>query len=271
MSNFKNDSSGRDYAFIHPDAQIGANVKIDPFVTIQGDVQIGEGSWIGSNVAIHDGARIGKNCKIFPGAVISTIPQDLKFGGEYTTCEIGDNTTIREYVTVNRGTSAAGKTVVGKNVLLMAYAHVAHDCMLGDNVIIANAVNLAGHVIVEDSARLGGMCAAHQFTRIGRHVMVQGGSLIMKDVPPFVKAGRRPLRYMGINSIGMKRVGFESETLSTIHEIYRFIYMSGLNNSAALKRVEEEIPDQAIRQEILSWIRASERGIIKGYGNADDY
>lgn len=258
-------------AYIHPDAKIGAGVRIDPFATIHGDVEIGEGSWIGSNVVIDNGARIGKNCRIFPGAVISTIPQDLKFEGEYTTCEIGDHSTIREYVTVNRGTNAAGKTVVGDHVLLMAYAHVAHDCILGDNVIIANAVNLAGHVEVEANARLGGMCAVHQFVRIGQHVMVQGGSLIMMDVPPFVKAGRRPLRYMGINSVGLKRGGFEAGTLSAIQDIYRLIYMSGLNNTAALNKVREEIPPHPIRDEILDWITNSDRGIIKGYGTADDY
>ncbi|MEY2894802.1 MAG: Acyl-[acyl-carrier-protein]--UDP-N-acetylglucosamine O-acyltransferase, partial [Bacteroidota bacterium] len=190
---------------IHPSAKIAANVSIDPFSVIHEDVEIGEGTWVGSNVTIFPGARIGKNVRIFPGAVISAVPQDLKFGGEITTAEIGDNTTIRECVTINRGTSDKQKTVIGKNCLIMAYVHVAHDCIVGDNCILANAVQMAGHVTVGDFAIIGGSSAIHQFASIGRHVMISGGSLVRKDVPPFTKAGREPLSYAGINSVGLRR------------------------------------------------------------------
>lgn len=256
-------------ASIHSDAQIADNVEIEPFVTIHKDVVIGEGTWIGANAVIQEGARIGKNCKIFPGAVISTIPQDLKFQGEYTTCEIGDNTVVREYATINRGTSWSGKTVIGSNVLIMAYVHVAHDCVIGDHCILTNACNLAGHVVMEDHARLGGMCAVHQFVRIGRHVMVQGGSMVIKDVPPFALAGRNPLRYMGINSVGLKRQGYTADTLMEIQNIYREIYTGG-NSANGIKRAESGLPASAIRDEILDWIRQSERGIVRGYGSFEE-
>lgn len=255
-------------ASIHSDAQIADNVQIDPFVMIHKDVVIGEGTWIGANAVIQDGARIGKNCKIFPGAVISTIPQDLKFQGEQSTCEIGDNTIVREYATINRGTSYSGKTVIGSNVLIMAYVHVAHDCIIGDNCILTNACNLAGHVVMDEYARLGGMCAVHQFVRIGRNVMVQGGSMVIKDVPPYALAGRNPLRYMGTNSIGLKRLGFSAESLKEIQRIYRELYTGG-NNAKGILRVEAEIPKSPIRDEILSWVGKSDRGIIRGYGSMD--
>ena len=254
-------------ASIHPDAQIAPDVRIDAFVTIAKDVVIGEGCWIGSNAVIQEGARIGNHCKIFPGAVISTIPQDLKYQGEYTTCEIGDHTTIREYATVNRGTSWSGKTVVGSHVLLMAYVHVAHDCVIGDHAILTNACNLAGHVVIEEYARLGGMSAVHQFVHIGKHVMVQGGSLVMKDVPPYAMAGRRPLRYMGVNSVGLKRSGMSAEQINHLQDIYRTVYGSG-NSNKGIQRVETEIRQTETRDEILNWIRNSKRGIIKGPGNA---
>lgn len=254
-------------ASIHPDAQLAPGVRVDPFVTIHKDVVIGEECWIGSNAVIHEGARIGKHCQIFPGAVISTVPQDLKFKGEYTTCEIGDHTTIREFATVNRGTAWSGKTVVGSHVLLMAYSHVAHDCVIGDHSILANACNLAGHVVLEEYARLGGMCAVHQFVRIGRNVMVQGGSLVMKDVPPYAMAGRRPLRYMGVNSVGLKRAGMNGEMINHIQAIYRHVFGSG-NAGNGIKRVEAEIAESEVRNEILEWVRTSKRGIIKGPGNS---
>jgi UDP-N-acetylglucosamine acyltransferase len=189
-------------AYIHPDAKISSSVVVDPFVTIDKNVEIGEGTWIGSNVTIMEGVRIGKNCKIFPGAVIGAIPQDLKFKGEETLAIIGDNTTLREYVTVNRGTAAKGKTVVGDNCLLMAYCHVAHDCVVGNNVIMSNSTQLAGEVVVDDFAILSGAVLVHQFSHIGSHVMIQGGSRVTKDVPPFVTAGRDPLSFAGVNSIG---------------------------------------------------------------------
>lgn len=252
-------------AYVHPQAKIAGNVVIEPFVTIHKNVEIGEGTWIGSNVTIMEGARIGKNCKIFPGAVISAVPQDLKFDGEETTVEIGDNTTIREFVTVNRGTKASNKTVIGNNCLLMAYVHVAHDCIIGNNCILANAANLAGHITLDDYAILGGLSAVHQFVNIGTHVMISGGSLVRKDVPPYTKAARDPLSFVGINSIGLRRRGFSSETINEIQDIYRIIYLKNLNVSQALTYIETEMPATPERDEILSFISKSARGIMKGY------
>lgn len=252
-------------AYIHPDAKIAPNVVIDPFVTVDKNVEIGEGTWIGSNVTIMEGARIGKNCKIFPGAVISAIPQDLKFKGEDSLAIIGDNTTLREYVTINRGTSAKGKTVVGDNCLLMAYCHVAHDCVVGNNVIMSNATQLAGEVVVEDFAILSGAVLVHQFTHIGKHVMIQGGSRVTKDVPPFVTAGRDPLSYAGINSIGLRRRGYTNEQIRDIQDVYRYLYQSGMNTSHAVERIMAELPATNERDEILLFVKNSPRGIIKGY------
>lgn len=252
-------------AYVNPEAKIANNVVVEPFVTIHKNVEIGEGSWIGSNVTIMEGAKIGKNCRIFPGAVISAIPQDLKFNGENTTVEIGDNTTIRECVTINRGTVAKGKTVVGKNCLLMAYAHIAHDCFLGDNVIIGNASQIAGEVVIQDHAILSGLVAVHQFVNIGPHVMISGGSLVRKDVPPYTKAAREPLSYEGVNSIGLRRRGFAPEKIAEIQEIYRMLYLRGLNNSKALAKIEAEMPATKERDEIISFIKSSDRGIMKGF------
>ncbi len=252
-------------AYIHPAAKIAPSVVIDPFVTIDQNVEIGEGTRIGSNVTIMEGARIGKNCTIFPGAVISGIPQDLKFCGEETLAIIGDNTTIRECVTVNRGTAAKGKTVVGNNCLIMAYSHVAHDVIVGDNVIISNATQIAGEVIVDDFAIIGGGTLIHQFCHIGPHVMIQGGALVNKDIPPYVKAAREPIAYAGVNSIGLRRRNFTSETIRDIQEIYRYLYLSGLNNSDAVERIEAELPATKERDEIIMFVRNSKRGIIRGY------
>jgi UDP-N-acetylglucosamine acyltransferase len=252
-------------AYIHPDAKIAPNVVIDPFVTVDKNVEIGEGTWIGSNVTIMEGARIGKNCKIFPGAVISAIPQDLKFKGEESLVIIGDNTTLREYVTINRGTAAKGKTVVGNNCLLMAYCHVAHDCVVGNNVIMSNATQLAGEVVVDDFAILSGAVLVHQFTHIGSHVMIQGGSRVTKDVPPFVTAGRDPLSYAGINSIGLRRRGYSNEQIRDIQDVYRYLYLSGMNTSHAVERITAELPATNERDEILLFVKNSPRGIIKGY------
>lgn len=256
-------------ASIHPSAKIGIDVTISPFVTIYGDVEIGDGTWIGPNVTIMDGARIGKNCRIFPGAVISAIPQDLKFEGEKTTVEIGDNVTIREYVTINRGTIDKMKTVVGDNSLLMAYVHVAHDCIVGKNCILANAVNMAGHVEVDDFSIVGGMSAVHQFVKIGKHVMISGGSLIRKDVPPFVKAGREPLVYVGVNSVGLRRRGYSLESINQIQEIYRKLYLSGMNITQATAFIEKEVNVTSERDEIMLFINNSKRGIMRG-GNTED-
>ena len=252
-------------AYVHPEAQIADNVGIEPFVTIDKNVVIEEGTRIGSNVTILEGARIGKNCKIFPGAVISAIPQDLKFRGEKSIVEIGDNTTIRECATINRGTAAKGITKVGNNCLIMAYVHIAHDCEIGDNCIITNACQLAGEVVVDDFAIIGGMSAVHQFVHIGRHVMIQGGSLIGKDVPPYVKAGRLPLSYAGVNSIGLRRRGFVNEKINEIQDIFRILFQSGLNNSDAVERIEAEMPASKERDEIIMFVRNSKRGIMKGY------
>jgi len=250
---------------IHADAQIGKGVTIDPFTVIHNNVVIGEGTWIGSNVTVFPGARIGKNCKIFPGAVIAAIPQDLKFEGEQTTAEIGDGTTIREFVTVNRGTKALGKTVVGKGNLLMAYVHVAHDCVIGNNCILANGVTLAGHIVIDDFAIIGGLSAIHQFVHVGSHVMVSGGSLIKKDVPPYVTAAREPLAFVGLNSVGLKRRGFSQDKIIHIQDIYRIVFQKGYNSSQALQIIETELTPSAERDEIVAFMKGSTRGLLKGY------
>ncbi|SDS62378.1 acyl-[acyl-carrier-protein]--UDP-N-acetylglucosamine O-acyltransferase [Gillisia sp. Hel1_33_143] len=252
-------------AYVHPGAKIAKNVVIEPFTTIHNNVVIGEGTWIGSNVTIMEGARIGKNCNIFPGAVISAIPQDKKFNEEETTTEIGDNTTIRECVTINRGTSDRMKTVIGKNCWIMAYCHIAHDCIIGDNCIFSNNSTLAGHINVGDHVILAGMTAIQQFCSIGNHAFVTGGSLVRKDVPPFVKAGREPLSYVGINSIGLRRRGFTTEKIREIQDIYRILYQKNYNNSQAVAIIEAEMQATAERDEILEFIKNSQRGIMKGY------
>jgi UDP-N-acetylglucosamine acyltransferase len=257
------------HTYIHPNARLATNVKVDPFTVVHQDVEIGEGTWIGSNVTIMEGARIGKNCRIFPGAVIAAIPQDLKYQGEYSTVSIGDNTTIREFVTVNRGTRVKEKTVVGKNCLIMAYCHLAHDCVVGDNCIMSNNTQIAGHVTVGDWAIIGGMCAVHQFVNIGQHSMLSGGSLVGKDVPPYIKAARQPLSYAGVNSIGMKRRGFTIEKINHILEIYRVIYGKGLNISQAVEFLEEEFSATDERDEIVQFIRQSQRGIIKRFSKTN--
>jgi UDP-N-acetylglucosamine acyltransferase len=251
-------------SYIHPNAKIGKGVSIEPFSTIYDNVEIGEGTWIGPNVTIFPGARIGKNCRIFPGAVISAIPQDLKFNGEDTTTEIGDNTTIRECVTINRGTTDKMKTAVGSNCLLMAYVHIAHDCILGNNIIIANSVNLAGHVQIEDWVILEGLAAVQQFVRIGSHAFITGGSLVRKNVPPFTKAAREPLQYIGINSVGLRRRGYSNESVLEIEDIYRTLYVKGLNVTNALAVIEQEAPASKEKEEILNFIRESKDGIMRG-------
>lgn len=254
-------------ANVHPEARIGKNVVIEPFATVQKDVVIEDGSWIGPGAIVWDGARLGKNVKIYPGASVSSIPQDLKFAGEQTETFIGDNTVIRECVTISRGTTDKMKTVIGKNCLLMAYVHVAHDCLIGDHCILVNTVQVAGHVTIDDWAIIGGASALHQFVKVGAHVMVSGGSLVRKDIPPFTKAAREPLTYAGINSVGLKRRGFSMEKITEIQEIYRYIFMRGLNNSKALELIEAEIPQSPERDLIVAFIKESERGIMKGYGN----
>jgi len=250
-------------SFVHPEAKIGKDVIVEPFAYIAGNVVIGEGTWIGPNSTILDGARVGKNCKIFPSSVVSGIPQDLKFHGEESTVELGDNTTVRECATVNRGTAAVGKTIVGKNCLLMAYSHVGHDCLIKDNVIIGNSTALAGEVNIDDWAILSAGTMVHQFAHIGAHVMIGGGAKVRIDVPPFIKADRDPLTFMGLNSVGLTRRGFGKERIDEIHEIYRAIYQKGMNISQALDFVEAEFKLSPDRDYILEFIRKSERGIIR--------
>jgi len=252
-------------AYVHPGAKIAKNVVIEPFSTIHNNVEIGEGTWIGSNVTIMEGARIGKNVSIFPGAVISAVPQDKKFEDEDTVTEIGDNTTIRECVTINRGTSDKMKTKVGKNCWIMAYCHIAHDCIVGNNCVFSNNSTLAGHIVVGDHAVLAGMAAVQQFCSIGRHAFITGGSLVRKDVPPFVKAGREPLSYVGINSVGLRRRGFDTDKIREIQNIYRILYQKNYNNSQAVSIIEAEMEATPERDEILQFIKDSQRGIMKGY------
>ena len=250
-------------AYIHPDARISKDVEIEPFAMIHKDVEIGEGTWIGSHAVINSGARIGKNCRIYPGAVISATPQDLKYNNEYTLTIIGDNTTIREYATISRGTEEHWKTVVGSDCLIMAYAHVAHDCRVGNSCIIGNNVQMAGHVHVGEFAIISALSAVHQFVKIGTHAFVSGASLVRKDVPPFTKAAREPISYAGINSVGLRRRGYSNEKIVDIQNIYRYIYMRGLNNAEALQKVELELPPSNERDVIINFIRNSERGIMK--------
>lgn len=259
-------------AHIHKDARIGNNVKVDPFAVIEEGVVIGDDSHIMSHAVIMKDSILGKSCRIFPGAVIGAIPQDLKFDGEDTFVEIGENTTIREFVTVNRGTKDKWKTVVGNNCLLMAYSHVAHDCIVGDNAVIANTVQLAGHVEIGEYAILGGMAAAIQFAKIGAHSYIAGGTEIIKDIPPYIKAGRHPISYVGVNSVGLQRRGFSSEKINSILEIYRNIYTRGLNITQAMAFIENELPETEERNEIIKFIKESKRGILKAAakGNTDE-
>lgn len=251
-------------AYVHPKSRLAGNVTIEPFVYIAGNVIIGEDTWVGPNSTILDGARIGKNCRIFPSAVISAIPQDLKFRGEETTAEIGDNSTVREGATINRGTAAVGKTIVGNNCLIMAYAHIGHDCSIGNNCILGNGIGMAGEVKIDDWAILSGGSLVHQFVHIGGHVIIGGGSKVRMDVPPFIKADREPLAFMGINSIGLTRRGFPKERIDEIHNIYRAIYQNGMNTSVALDYVEKEFKQSDDRDYILNFIRNAHRGIIRG-------
>ncbi len=254
-------------AYVHPDAKLGENVTVEPFAYIAGDVVIGDGCWIGPNVVILDGARIGKNCKIHNAATIAGVPQDLKFRGEYTTAEIGDNNTIRECATINRGTAARGKTVIGNNNLIMAYVHVGHDCVVGNNCVLVNRVSLAGEVEINDWAILGGHTAVHQFCRIGAHAMLSGGSLVSKDVPPYVKAAHFPLSFVGANFIGLRRRGFTSEKINEIHEIFRILFQSGFGYGKACDMVMEQLPQSEERDLIVNFIRESKRGILKPYNS----
>lgn len=250
-------------AYIHPEAKIADNVAIEPFAVIYNNVEIGEGSWIAPHVVIMPGARIGKNVKIHPGAVISNVPQDLKFAGEETLAIIGDNTVIRECVTINRGTADLMKTEIGNDCLLMAYVHVAHDCIVGDKCVFSNSVQLAGHVEVGFHVTLGGGTLVHQFCKIGDHVMVGGGSKVTKDVPPYCLAGRDPLSFEGINLVGLRRRGFSNEQINFIKDLYNLLYNSGLNISQAVEEMENSVPASVEKDLILDFVKNSSRGIIK--------
>jgi len=249
-------------AIVDPKAKLGKKVVISPFSIIEEDVVIGDDSWIGPNVFIANGTRIGKNCKVFQGAVLGTAPQDLKFGGEKTTLEIGDKTVIREYCTLNRGTKDRLRTEVGENCLLMSYVHVAHDCHLGNNVILANAINMAGHVTIEDFVGIGGMSPIHQFVRIGQHAYIGGGYRIVKDVPPYILAAREPLQFAGINGIGLKRRGFSSEQIQKIQRVYKIVYRNKLNITQAMTRIKEEYKLEGEVKQIVDFYESSERGVL---------
>lgn len=248
---------------VSPDARIGNNVKIGNYTNIYEGVEIGDNCEIHGNVNIYPGARIGSGVKIFPGAVVGAIPQDLKFRGEETLAIVGDGTTLRECVTVNRGTAAKGKTEVGQNCLLMAYVHVAHDVKIGNGVIISNAVQLGGEVQIDDCAVLGGGSLIHQFCHLGRNIMLQGGALVNKDIPPFVKAAREPISYVGLNSIGLHRHGFSQEEIQQISEVYRILYLSDLNVTNAVKLIMDTVPQSEYRDEIVSFVNNSQRGVIR--------
>lgn len=255
----------QEMSFIHPEAKIGANVEIGPFVYIDKNVEIGDGCVIMAHATILSGARIGKNVRVFPNAVISAIPQDLKFKGEETTAVVGDNTTVRECATINRGTASKGTTIVGSNCLLMAYSHIAHDCKLGNNIIIGNASQIAGEVVIDDWAILSGSVLVHQFSHIGGHVIIQGGSRVGKDVPPYVTAGRDPLTYVGLNLVGLRRRGYTNDQIKEIQDIYRYVYQSGLNTTQALEKIVTDVADSVEKSAIVEFIKSSQRGIIRGY------
>lgn len=260
-------------ASIHPNAKLGNNVIVDPFAVIHENVTIGDGTHIMSHAVIMPYSRIGNGCKIFPGAVIGAIPQDLKFIGEETTAEIGDHTTIRECVTINRGTVDKWKTVIGKNCLLMAYVHVGHDCVIGNNVILVNSVQLAGHVEVGDYAIIGGLSGAPQFARIGAHTYIAGQTVIRKDVPPYVKAAREPMSYMGLNIVGLQRRKFLPEQIQTISEIYHILFIQNHSTSKAVELINQKMPDSVLKNEILGFIEHTKNGIIRRYsknGAADE-
>jgi UDP-N-acetylglucosamine acyltransferase len=257
-------------ATIHPsavvsqDAELADDVVVEPHAVIDGDVKIGAGSHIGSSVRIHAGTRLGSGVRVFHCAALGGEPQDLKFGGERTELFIGDNTVIREFVTVSRGTNATKRTAIGSNCLLMAYAHVAHDCVIGDNVILVNSVNLAGHVEVEDYAILGGVLPVHQFVRIGRHCMVGGGLRVPKDVPPYILAGGQPLRYFGLNAVGLRRRGFSTETRQALKKAYGILFQSRLNISSAVQRIHDELGHVPEVQVVLEFVAKSRRGLLPG-------
>jgi len=260
-------------ASVHVGVKLGNNITIEPFAVIHENVTIGDNSIIMSHAVLMPFTRIGKNCKIFPSAVIGAIPQDLKFAGEESIVEIGDSTTIREFVTVNRGTKDKWKTVIGSHSLLMAYAHVAHDCNIGNHVILANGVQLAGHVEIGDFAIIGGLAGAHQFTRIGAHTYVAGHTVIRKDVPPYIKAAREPMSYMGLNIVGLQRRKFPPDQIEVLSKIYRLLFVGNHSTPTAIKLINEQVSDSELKNEVIQFVQDSKIGIIKRYAKngADEY
>ena len=255
-------------ATVHPDAQIGTNVTIESGAWIAADVVIGNDTWIGPNAIVMTGARIGKRCKIYPGAIISGDPQDLKYRGEKTETFIGDDTIIREYVTIHRGTADKWMTKIGNNCLIMAYCHVAHDCIVGDRCIFSNNSTLAGHIVVEDDVTIAGLCAVQQFMRIGAHSFIAGSSLVRKSVPPFTRVAREPLTYMGVNSVGLSRKGYSQDTINEIQDIYRTLYLRKLNVSDAITVIKSEFSPSAVRDQILTFVEdQAVKGIVRGPGD----
>lgn len=255
-------------AYIAPTAKLGENVTVEPFAYIDDDVVIGEGCWIGPHASVMAGTRMGKNCKVHSGAVIGGVPQDLKFHGEYTTCEIGDNNTFRECCTINRGTESKGKTVLGNNNLIMAYAHVGHDCVIGSNCVIVNNVSLAGEVVVGNFVVFGGHSGAHQFSHIGDHAMIAANTYVNKDVPPYVKAAHSPITYVGANFLGLRRRGFSNEDIKQIQDIFRVLFQDGHNYTTACNLVMEQFPESEIRNQVVEFIRNSKRGVLKPYNRS---
>lgn len=250
-------------AIVSPKAQLADDVTVGPFAVIEDTVTIDSGAVIGSHVLLAPGTVLGKNVKIAHGAVIGTNPQDLKFGGEVTKAIIGDNTVVREYATINRGTKYHMQTVVGKDCFIMAYAHVAHDCIIGNNVIMANSVNLAGHVEVDDYAILGGVLPVHQFVKIGAHCMVGGGFRVQQDICPYALVGGYPLKVVGINSIGLRRRGFADDTIKRLEQTFKVLFFSGLNTTQAVERIKNEIQLIPEIENVLTFLNRSNRGIVK--------
>lgn len=251
-------------ANVSPKARIGNNVTIEAFATIYEDVEIGDDTHIHPNAVIYPDTVIGNGCRIFPGAVIGVVSQDLKYKGEKAKTVIGNNTTIREYATIHKGTADRMLTKVGDNCLIMCYTHLGHDCWLGNNVIIANNGSLAGHITVEDYVVIEGVVAAQQFVTIGSHAFVAGASLVRKSVPPYIRVAREPLQFIGVNTIGLSRRGFDKDTIKQIEDIYRIIFVRGHNISNALEIVESEMPDTNLRREIVEFIRSQPDGIVRG-------
>ncbi|MFC1628304.1 acyl-ACP--UDP-N-acetylglucosamine O-acyltransferase [Gemmatimonadota bacterium] len=249
-------------AHVEEGAELGVGVEIGPFAYIEQDVVLGDRVRIGPHAHVAAGSRLAEEVVVFTGAAVGNIPQDLKFGGEKSTLEVGPRTVVREFCTLHRGTGESGTTVIGADCLLMAYVHIAHDCVLGDYCILANAVQMGGHVILGDHVIIGGSTPVHQFCHIGDHAMIGGGFRIVQDVPPFVLAAGEPLKPSGVNSIGLKRRGFSGDSIRNIKKAYRILFRSGLNRTNALERIREELPDTPEIKTLVSFIERSERGLI---------